>query len=107
LSEYECEFLIKENGDCGLKKVFMGLDTVELIVEIEKHFDIAIPDEEAECIATVEQLVDYVYTHQKSGYKIEKKAIDVIVIHLLSTLVGIPKEEVKLHHSFTDDLGMD
>ena len=85
----------------------MGLDTAELIVEIEKHFDIAIPDEEAECIATIGQLADYVYTHQKPSCKIEKSAIDDIVIHLLSTLVGMPKEEVKLHHSFTDDLGMD
>lgn len=104
MSKYECKFLIKENGNCRLN---MGLDTVELIVEIEKSFDISIPDEDAERIATVGQLADYIYKNQKPGYKIEKKEIDDIVIHLLSNLVGLPKEEIQLHHSFTGDLGMD
>ena len=36
-----------------------SLDTVELIMEFEKEFDIAIPDEEAEKIATVGNAVSY------------------------------------------------
>jgi acyl carrier protein len=36
-----------------------SLDTVELIMEFEKEFDIAIPDEEAEKIATVADAVNY------------------------------------------------
>jgi len=36
-----------------------SLDTVELIMEFEKEFDIAIPDEEAEKIATVGDAVSY------------------------------------------------
>ena len=36
-----------------------SLDTVELIMEFEKEFDIAIPDEEAEKIATVGDAVAY------------------------------------------------
>ncbi len=36
-----------------------SLDTVELIMEFEKEFDIAIPDEEAEKIETVGNAVDY------------------------------------------------
>lgn len=38
----------------------MGLDSVELIMDVEKHFSIAIPDPEAEKAATVGQLVDCV-----------------------------------------------
>lgn len=36
-----------------------SLDTVELIMEFEKEFDISIPDEDAENIATVGNAVDY------------------------------------------------
>ena len=36
-----------------------SLDTVELIMEFEKEFDISIPDEEAEKIATVGDAVSY------------------------------------------------
>ncbi len=36
-----------------------SLDTVELIMEFEKEFDVSIPDEQAEKIQTVGQAVDY------------------------------------------------
>ncbi len=36
-----------------------SLDTVELIMEFEKEFDISIPDEQAENIQTVGHAVDY------------------------------------------------
>lgn len=36
-----------------------SLDTVELIMEFEKEFDISIPDEDAENISTVGSAVDY------------------------------------------------
>ena len=37
-----------------------SLDTVELIMEFEKEFDIQIPDAQAENIATVKQAVEYI-----------------------------------------------
>ncbi len=36
-----------------------SLDTVELIMEFEKEFEISIPDEQAENIQTVGQAIDY------------------------------------------------
>jgi acyl carrier protein len=36
-----------------------SLDTVELIMELEKEFDISIPDDQAEKIQTVGQAVSY------------------------------------------------
>ncbi|MBP3192478.1 acyl carrier protein [Natronogracilivirga saccharolytica] len=36
-----------------------SLDTVELIMEFEKEFDISIPDEDAENIATVGDAITY------------------------------------------------
>lgn len=42
-----------------------SLDTVELIMEFEKDFDLTIPDEEAETIATVGDAIDYL--EEKTG----------------------------------------
>jgi acyl carrier protein len=36
-----------------------SLDTVELIMEFEKEFNISIPDEQAETITTVGQAIEY------------------------------------------------
>ena len=43
-----------------------SLDTVELIMEFEKTFDISIPDEEAEKIQTVGQAVAYLESQLQS-----------------------------------------
>ncbi len=40
-----------------------SLDTVELIMEIEKEFDLNIPDDEAEKIRTVGQALAYLEKH--------------------------------------------
>ena len=37
-----------------------SLDTVELIMEFEKEFDIQIPDDKAESIATVKDAISFV-----------------------------------------------
>ncbi len=42
-----------------------SLDTVELIMEFEKEFNIAIPDDQAEKIQTVGQAVEYVENNAK------------------------------------------
>lgn len=44
------------NNDLGAD----SLDTVELIMEFEKEFDISIPDEDAEKIATVGDAITYI-----------------------------------------------
>lgn len=41
-----------------------SLDTVELIMEFEKEFNLSIPDEEAEKIETVGNAVAYIEEHQ-------------------------------------------
>ena len=42
-----------------------SLDTVELIMEFEKEFNIAIPDDQAEKIATVGDAVKYINDNAK------------------------------------------
>lgn len=42
-----------------------SLDTVELIMEFEKEFNISIPDEQAESITTVGEAVEYLSQQAK------------------------------------------
>ena len=42
-----------------------SLDTVELIMELEKEFGISIPDDQAEKISTVQDAVDYIANNAK------------------------------------------
>ena len=42
-----------------------SLDTVELIMEFEKEFDVAIPDDKAEKIGTVAEAIAYIEENQK------------------------------------------
>ena len=42
-----------------------SLDSVELIMEFEKAFDIQIPDEDADKITTVGAAIEYVEAHKK------------------------------------------
>ena len=48
-------------GDLGAD----SLDTVELIMEFEKEFNISIPDDQAEKIATVGDAVSYIEENAK------------------------------------------
>jgi len=40
-----------------------SLDIVELVMTIEKEFDVEIPDDEADRIRTVQDAIDYIVAH--------------------------------------------
>ena len=42
-----------------------SLDVVEILMELDTEFDIDIPDEDAEKITTVKQIVNYIEEKQK------------------------------------------
>ncbi|MBM4391756.1 MAG: acyl carrier protein [Deltaproteobacteria bacterium] len=42
-----------------------SLDIVELVMAIEKDFNIEIPDDDAEKISTVQDAIDYIHNKQK------------------------------------------
>lgn len=41
-----------------------SLDTVELVMAFEEEFDVEIPDEDAEKIATVADAINYINSHK-------------------------------------------
>ncbi len=56
-------------GNISLESSFIddlgadSLDIVELIMALEEEFDIEIPDEDAEKVVTVSDVVDYIKDH--------------------------------------------
>ena len=56
VSEEEAKLAASFIDDLGAD----SLDTVELVMAFEEEFEIEIPDEEAEEIATVKNAVDYI-----------------------------------------------
>jgi acyl carrier protein len=42
-----------------------SLDTIELVMAFEEEFDIEIPDEQAEQMTTVQQVIDRIQDHVK------------------------------------------
>ena len=64
-----CEQLSVDKGELSRETSFVNdlnadsLDTVELVMALEEEFDIEIPDEEAEKIASVENAIDYIKNH--------------------------------------------
>lgn len=53
----------KDNDSLGAD----SLDAVDTIMEIEKEFDIAIPDTDMEKLITVKDIVDYIEAHTKNN----------------------------------------
>ena len=64
--EIVCNQLTVDKNDVTPESSFVedlgadSLDTVELVMAFEEEFEIEIPDEEAEKIATVEDAVNYI-----------------------------------------------
>ena len=64
--EIICEQLDVSKEDVVLDASFVddlgadSLDQVELIMAMEEEFDVSIPDEDAETIATVKDAIDYI-----------------------------------------------
>ena len=92
----------------------MGMDTVELIVDIEKTFNIDIPNAEASSIATVKNLQDCTWKHvleksqtDLSYSKYSREKVDVIINTLLADRSGLPLEDITPNKSITRDLGLD
>jgi acyl carrier protein len=84
----------------------MGLDTVDLIYKIEKHFILPIPDQEAEKMETIRDIRNYIINlsnaNSDSVIEIEKELLALISDH-----AGVDIKELWLDMSITNDLGLD
>lgn len=84
----------------------MGMDTVELIMKIENHFRIAIPNREAEKIVTVQDIYDVVLRHVPEG-SVDLATISATVNQIIAYHAGLELHEIEPGKSVTNDLGLD
>ena len=93
----------------------MGLDAVELVLEIEEEFGIKIPDEDGEQIETIGQLHQYVL--RRLGIDQEPRVVpgipcaNAVVFHKLRRSLietfGIARKEIKPSVAFSELLPID
>jgi acyl carrier protein len=88
----------------------MGLDTVELLMEIERAFGIAIPDQQAEQIITVGDYYEVVWEHlQRDPEKnrLSRQEVETTINQIIVAFGGVEPHEVVPGASITNDLGLD
>ena len=85
----------------------MGLDSVELILLIEKKLDISFVDSEIEKLSTVRDVSEYAFLLQKSSQKKSLAEAQETVIECINTISGIPKSDIRLDSCIVKDLGID
>ena len=83
----------------------MGLDTVELLVDIENEFEISISNLEAEKIITVEDYYKIITS------KLNSNKFDVRILKRLKNIInrrtGIDSNQIRLESRICQDLGLD
>jgi acyl carrier protein len=86
----------------------MGLDTVELVIRVEKAFDIEIPDADAATLVTVGDLQAYVGGVLRRQGRIESAdSVDAQLRDIICDQLGVEPEDVVPSARFVDDLGAD
>lgn len=87
----------------------MGMDTVELVMDIEEKYNLDIKDEETEKLFTVQSLCDYILENGFPEEERDSKSGEVydFVCLILVERFGVPREDIKLESRFVEDLGLD
>jgi acyl carrier protein len=90
----------------------MGLDIVEMVIEVETVFGVPIPDEDAARLRTVGDLYDYVAVRRVpdavgSGGGPYEGDLWERLLDLLEREIGVDRTELRPEASFVEDLRMD
>jgi acyl carrier protein len=86
----------------------LGLDTVELVMSVEGHFDITIPDHIAEKIVTVGDLHAYVVSElTRLGRDASPAVVFADLRYLIVDQLGVKVDEVVMDARFFQDLRAD
>ncbi|WP_050023708.1 hypothetical protein [Verrucomicrobium sp. BvORR034] len=86
----------------------MGLDSVELVLEVEKEFDIVISDEDASKIITVGNFRDLIVRSlQEKGLNPTDEQVLQRLREIVVEQTGVSPHQVTIEADFVRDLGLD
>jgi len=94
----------------AFKFSLMGLDTVDLLVTIEKRFLIDIPNREASGIYTVGDIHRIAWNHLQARNDTsfgDLQQVSETINTIIADFAGVDIEEVTPEKSITGDLGLD
>jgi acyl carrier protein len=83
----------------------MGLDVVEMVMEVEKVFGFEIPDADAGHLRTVGDLHQYIREHAPGAA--EDPQLWERLVAVLERETGAPRKAIRAEASFIEDLRMD
>jgi acyl carrier protein len=87
----------------------MGLDSVELVLSVERHFAVNIPDSDASTLTTVGKLHDWVVNELQrlKRPEVDPSAVFIEIRRLICDQLGIEPERVTPDARFVQDLHVD
>jgi acyl carrier protein len=87
----------------------VGLDSVELVMKVEESYGLAIPDDDAENLTTVEKLRDYVVSalKKKGRTDLDPQTIFYELRTIICRQLALKPEQVRLESRFVQDLYLD
>ena len=85
----------------------MGLDTVELVMEIETKFDIRVDDTIWAKTETVEEILEVVWEHCDKQIYMDKNLVAEQLKALIIDCLGISEKNYGLDKSIVKDFGVD
>lgn len=83
----------------------MGLDSVEIMVSVEKAFGIELTNEDARRMATVGDLYEIVSSHFTTH--INREEMKATINRIVADIAGFDIEKINPSQRFAEDLGID
>jgi acyl carrier protein len=82
----------------------VGLDSVELVLDVEEEFGIRIAEADAERLRSIRDVADYL---QQRGIPAPRRQVVDKLRELAARLARVPIDQVSEESRFVEDLGFD
>ena len=88
----------------------MGMDQVELVMEIEDTFGVRVPEEEAQLMSTVGDVTEWLVAELRADAphgKWTRAQVQQQLYRIISSQLGVREEQLHPGARFVEDLGAD